>query len=151
MIGKWISPVGLSFECYTILQRLENRYGDTLWPFASFWSSTPEIFIRHLGFWWPSWIFGREKITFHKNSHSFVINWVRAVKNSQNILKNLYYKLIISIHWFVPWEKNSGMKYYENRWFFTHFCNHLIKWSSIWGVFRFFKNFIFIGKTAPIS
>ena len=32
-------------------------YGSSLGPYLTFWSKEPKIFVRHLGFWRPSWIF----------------------------------------------------------------------------------------------
>ena len=62
-------------------------YGSSLGPYLTFWSKGSKIFVRHLGFWRPSWIFEHKNDFNHIFGHRKVSNENNFFKMYQNRLK----------------------------------------------------------------
>ena len=62
-------------------------YGSSLGPYLTFWSKGSKIFVRHLGFWRPSWIFEPKNDFNHIFGHRKVSNENNFFKMYQNRLK----------------------------------------------------------------
>ena len=71
--GFWASgPGSKPIISYMFMHKSEFLHGDSYYNYASFWSSTPEIFVRPLGFWRPSWFWAGHFETVHKVGCHFV-------------------------------------------------------------------------------
>ena len=64
-------------------------HGSSLGPYLTFWSKVSKIFVRHLGFWRPSWVLQPEIDFSHIFGHRKVSNGLNFTKMHQDVLKSV--------------------------------------------------------------
>ena len=69
------------------MHKSEFQHGHMYYKYATFWLSTPEIFVGHLGFWRPSLFWAGPFDLVHKIGCSFV-----------NINARMFLYCIIMLH-----------------------------------------------------